>query len=86
MAKQDNTNNARVDVILPDKFDDQLKSTKEIITKVTKGAAEIRVLKGEIKTIVTDLIKMYTNYVGRYGEDDEAMDVSIDQELILTLP
>ena len=81
MAEQNNKNDMRVDVILSGvlgKCDDQLKSTKEILTVVTKGAVEIRVIKGDIKLIVTDSINMFTNYVGKYGWDDEAMDVGID--------
>ena len=68
------------------KFDDQFKATKEILTEVTKGAVENRVFKGNIKTAVTGSIKKITNYVEKYGEDDEAMDASIDQELRLALP
>ena len=52
---------ARVDVILPSvlgKFDNQLKATKEILTYVTKWAVDNRVLKGEIKTVVTDSVKI----------------------------
>ena len=68
------------------KFDDQLKATKEILIEVTKKeVAEIRFLKGEIKTVVTDSIINVTNYVRKYGEDDEAMGVVIDQDLVLAL-
>ena len=69
MAEQDTKNDMRVDVILPGvlgKFDDQLKATKKILTEVIKGAAENRVSKGEIKTVVTDSITKFTNYVGKY--------------------
>ena len=57
-----------------------------MLTKVTKGAVENRVLKGEIKMVVTDSIKMFTNYVEKYGEYNEVMDVIIDQELVLIFP
>ena len=63
MTEQDTKNDVRADVILPGvlgKFDDQLKVMKEILTKVTKGAVENRVLKGEIKTVVIDSIKIFT--------------------------
>ena len=79
----------RIDAIFPgvlDGFDEKPKVTKEILTEVTKGAAEIRVLKGEIKMVVAESIINVTNYVGAYGEANEAMDVCIDQELVLELP
>ena len=88
MAEKNNKNDVMGDNILLGvlgKLYDQPKATNEIITEVTKEAAEIRVLKGEIKTVVTDPIKNVTNHVRNYGEDDEAMDVVIDQELVLAL-
>ena len=89
MAEQDTKNDVRVDVMLPGvlvKFDDQIKATKEILTEVTEGAVENSVLKGEIKTVVTDSIIFFTDYVGKYREYIKVMDVGIDQELVLTFP
>ena len=35
---------------------------------------------------MTDSIKNFTNYVGKYREDTEVVDVGIGQELVLAFP